>query len=71
MIVLDDQPEPREGVAGPNRESERLVVPLKQSNVGGGKGPHFQRSTERGEGQEIDDESNTSDNGRETPDGAA
>ena len=33
------QPDAREGQAGPGRESERLIVPRKPGNAGGGKGP--------------------------------
>lgn len=42
---LDDQPDARESQAGPRGKSERRVVPRKPGNAGGGKGPHFQRST--------------------------
>ena len=38
-VVRDDQPEAREGQAGRPGVTERFVVPLKPSNVGGGKGP--------------------------------
>ena len=50
----DDQPVSREGMTGPHRKSERLVVPWKPSNFGGGKGPHFPRSIQRNEGRESD-----------------
>src|SRR5579859_264284 len=43
---------------------------MKPGNSGGGKGPHFQTSTGRGDSQEIDDESTTSTDGWETPGGA-
>src|SRR5438128_12504416 len=35
------QPDAREGQAGPCGVADRLVVPSKPSNVGGGKGPDF------------------------------
>ena len=37
----DDQPDAREGQAGRGGVAERLVVPLKPGNAGGGKGPQF------------------------------
>ena len=37
----DDRPVSREGMTGPHRKSERLVVPMKRGNARGGKGPHF------------------------------
>src|SRR6516165_7655674 len=40
------QPDTREGQAGPSRESERSIAPLKPSNAGGGKGPRFKGSVE-------------------------
>ena len=42
------QPDAREGQAGPGRESERSIVPLKPGNAGGGKGPWFKTSVESG-----------------------
>jgi len=66
------QPDAREGQTGPARESERFVVPLKPSNVGGGKGPQFKTSVESGDSWEIGDEPTTSDGyGWETTDGTA
>jgi hypothetical protein len=35
----DLQPDAREGQAGPCGVTERLVVPMKPGNSGGGKGP--------------------------------
>ena len=35
------QRDAREGQARPRRVTERLVVPLKPGNAGGGKGPQF------------------------------
>jgi hypothetical protein len=37
----DDQPDAREGQAGRHGVAERLVVPVKPGNAGGGKGPQF------------------------------
>ena len=50
----DDRPDSCEGMTGPHRKSERLVVPLKRGNARGGKGSHFPRSIQRGEGRESD-----------------
>jgi hypothetical protein len=36
-----------DGQAGPNRVAERLVVPLKPGNAGGGKGPQFKGNAAR------------------------
>src|SRR5271169_2940213 len=41
-VIRDDQPEAREGQAGRNGVAERLVVPMKPGNAGGGKGPQFE-----------------------------
>jgi len=40
-VVSDDQPDAREGRSGRPGVTERLVVPLKPGNAGGGKGPQF------------------------------
>jgi hypothetical protein len=40
-VIRDDQPDAREGQAGRRGVTERFVVPLKSSNVDGGKGPQF------------------------------
>ena len=45
------QPDAREGQAGPHRVADRLVVPLKPGNSGGGKGPEFKKDDCRGKGQ--------------------
>jgi hypothetical protein len=37
------QPDAREGQAGPFGVADRLVVPGKPSNFGGGKGPEFKK----------------------------
>jgi hypothetical protein len=41
------QPDAREGQAGPDRVAERLVVPLKPDNAGGGKEPQFKDNVAR------------------------
>ena len=43
----DLRPDAREGQAGPDRVAERLVVPLKPDNAGGGKGPQFKDNVAR------------------------
>src|ERR1700682_4699214 len=45
------QPDSREGQAGPPGVADRLVVPRKPGNSGGGKGPEFKKATCRGKGQ--------------------
>jgi hypothetical protein len=40
-VVSDDQPDAREGRSGRYGVTERLVVPMKPGNAGGGKGPQF------------------------------
>src|ERR1700737_4064419 len=49
-VIRDDQPDAREGQAGRTGVTERLVVPLKPGNAGGGKGPQFKTDARRGEG---------------------
>src|SRR3954467_13918496 len=49
-VVRDDQPDAREGQAGRPGVTERLVVPLKPGNAGGGKGPQFKTDATSGEG---------------------
>jgi hypothetical protein len=39
VIAVEDQPESRERQTGPFGVAERLVVPMKPGNAGGGKGP--------------------------------
>ena len=41
------QRDAREGQARPRRVTERLVVPLKPGNAGGGKGPQFKDNAAR------------------------
>src|ERR1700726_1001555 len=50
MRDRDDQPDAREGQAGRAGVAERLAVPLKPGNAGGGKGPQFKTDARRGEG---------------------
>jgi hypothetical protein len=50
MRDQEDQPDAREGQAGRAGVAERLVVPLKPGNAGGGKGPQFKTDARRGEG---------------------
>src|SRR3954452_1538919 len=45
------QPDSREGQAGPPGVADRLVVPGKPGNSGGGKGPEFKEAARRGKGQ--------------------
>ena len=40
-VIRDEQPDAREGRSGRPGVTERLVVPLKSGNAGGGKGPQF------------------------------
>src|SRR6478752_1162440 len=49
-VIRDDQPDAREGQAGRAGVAERLVVPVKPGNAGGGKGPQFKTDARRGEG---------------------
>ena len=49
-VIRDDQPDAREGQAGRAGVAERLVVPLKPGNAGGGKGPQFKTDATSGEG---------------------
>src|SRR5271156_4366638 len=51
--VRDDQPDAREGESGRFGVAERLVVPLKPGNAGGGKGPQFKTNAPSGEGPGI------------------
>ena len=52
VIVVLDQPAAREGQAGPTGMAERLVVPLKPGNSGGGKEPQLKGNARSNEGQE-------------------
>ena len=44
----DLQPDAREGQAGPEGVADRLVVPSKPVNPGGGKGPEFKTDVRKG-----------------------
>ena len=44
MEARDLQPDAREGQAGPTGVADRLVVPWKPGNSGGGKEPEFKTS---------------------------
>src|SRR6202035_1522797 len=51
-VIRDDQPDAREGQAGRAGVAERLAVPLKPGNAGGGKGPcQDRRNKRRGAGR--------------------
>src|SRR6516164_2201946 len=63
-----NQPDAREGQTGRIGVAERLVVPLKPGNAGGGKGPQFKTDARRGEDPEIGRPSN-SEKFSETADG--
>ena len=67
-MIRDDQPDAREGQAGRAGVAERLVVPQKPGNAGGGKGPQFKTDARRGEDPEIGRPSN-SEKCSETADG--
>ena len=49
-MVGDDQPDAGDGQAGRLGVAERLVVPMKPGNAGGGKGPQFKTNAASGEG---------------------
>ena len=61
-VILDvqDQPATRESQVGLFGVAERLVVPVKPGNSGGGKGPWFKDNAGSGESREIGDEPDTS-----------
>ena len=50
----ESQPESREGQTGPAGVTDRLVVPKKPGNAGGGKEPEFKVNVRRSKNQEID-----------------
>ena len=52
-MVRDDQPDAREGWSGRLGVAERLVVPMKPGNAGGGKGPWFRTDARSRKGREI------------------
>src|SRR6202047_3439492 len=53
------KPDAREGQAVRAGVAERLVVPLKTGNAGGGKGPWFKTDATSGEGPEIGQPNNS------------
>ena len=56
MIAVLGQPVARESQAGPFGVAERLVVPMKPGNAGGGKGPQLKGDAGSDEGRRIGDE---------------
>ena len=58
-VVRDDQPDARERQAGRAGVAERLVVPRKPGNAGGGKGPQFKTDARHGEDPEIGQPNNS------------
>src|SRR5262252_5315196 len=57
VVINKDQPVTRERWTGPYRVTERLVVPMKPGNSGGGKGPQLKTDARSNAGHGIDDES--------------
>jgi hypothetical protein len=55
-----DQLATRERKAGPYGMAERLVLPMKPGNAGGGKGPQLKADARSDEGWEIGDEPDNS-----------
>src|ERR1017187_4578493 len=64
-----DQPAPRESQAGPYGVAERLVVPMKPGNSGGGKGPQLKTNATSNEERRLACESNNSGKCSEVADG--
>ena len=58
-MIRDDQPDAREGQAGRTGVAERLVVPVKPGNAGGGKGPQFKTTQDAVRDLEIGQPSNS------------
>src|ERR1039458_3040603 len=54
-----EQPDTREGWSGRLGVTERLVLPMKPGNAGGGKEPWFRTDAIRSEGAEIGQPSNS------------
>ena len=50
IVINKDQLAPRERWAGPCGVAERFVVPMKPSNVGGGKEPQLKTDARSDEG---------------------
>src|SRR6476646_1565058 len=67
-VIRDDQPDAREGQAGRAGVAERLAVPLKPGNAGGGKGLSSRRTQDVVRDREIGQPSN-SETCSETADG--
>ena len=57
VVINKDQPVTRERWTGPYGVTERLVVPMKPGNSGGGKGPQLKTDARSNAGHGIDDES--------------
>src|SRR6516162_7582854 len=58
-VIRDDQPDAREGQAGRAGVAERLVVPQKPGNAGGGKGPQFKTTQQAVRDREIGQPNNS------------
>ena len=71
VIAGVDQPATRERQAGPYGVAERLVVPMKPGNAGGGKGPQLKANARSDEGRGIGDEPNNPNKCSEVADGVA
>ena len=71
VIAVGDQPATRESQAGPFGVAERLVVPMKPGNAGGGKGPQLKGNARSDEDGGIGDEPNNPRKCSEVADGVA
>src|SRR5713226_3530625 len=71
VIVSRDQLATRESQAGPDGVTERLAVPMKPGNAGGGKGPQLKGNARSNEDRGIDDESSNPRKCSEVADGVA
>lgn len=60
ILEVQDQLATRESQAGSFGVAERLVVPMKPGNAGGGKGPQLEVNATSDEGREFGDEPNNS-----------
>ena len=69
ILEVQDQLATRESQAGSFGVAERLVVPMKPGNAGGGKGPQLEVNATSDEGREIGDEPNNSGRYSEVADG--
>src|ERR1035441_10395790 len=58
VLEVQDQPATRESQAGLFGAAERLVVPMKPGNAGGGKGPWLEINARSDKDGGIGDESN-------------